>query len=363
VNINIEKLSQLSVYELRNLARSLGIARPTTIVRDKLIKEIMSTDISTAKTSTKRGRPARVKDFKIDNLLESKKINTGGIAELLDDWQEEKQEWDKQSVKANDADTGEITNIDGFVYILPRGHAVLISKSMNTYFISVKQVLAHNLKTGDYIETRTDAQTVIDILRQSPTSFNDAESVRPHKMQKIDTTDFKLGDRVILYGAKPFDFIEYIAEHNKKIKNAYKIALIIDQSDDCINFLSSSGIDEVYPASTNQNLKKKVLFALSSLLVAKRQASVGKNVILFIDNLNKLFKLYNASMFDSNVIDVTQFHVDCHVDLKTFFMQAKQSANSGSVTIITFLREPMNELEKYALDDFIDLCTVFEKII
>jgi hypothetical protein len=62
--VDIEKLKDLSIYELRNLARGLGIVRPTTKVRNELLNDIINItqDENFVPTgpASRRGRPARV---------------------------------------------------------------------------------------------------------------------------------------------------------------------------------------------------------------------------------------------------------------------------------------------------------------
>jgi transcription termination factor Rho len=252
--------------------------------------------------------------------------------------------------------------LQGFVYLLMRGNAMLVSKSMSTFYISLKQVAENNLKTGDIVEAGIDGKTVTEIASVEKNNFDYAKYIRPHRLCVINDTSFKFGDKVVFASQKPLDFVEFIGMHGSKNQNVYKVALLIDQGEDCVGYLAKQGIDEVYLADVKQTLKNKVLFTLASSFAAKKQALKGKDVILFIDNLNKLFKLYNSSIADfEGQIDVTKLRHGALVDLKTFFMQARQ-LEVGSLTIISYLRKPATELEKYVMDDFVDLSTVYREI-
>ncbi|MDR0462136.1 MAG: hypothetical protein LBG88_02250 [Christensenellaceae bacterium] len=278
------------------------------------------------------------------------------IAKLLESLFDVEENVEVLSARADNDNA--LENVSGFVYILSRGNAMLVSQTMKTYYIAIRHVAENGLATGDFVTARVDDSSVHEIVKIDHTGFDNLKGERPSQSRFIDKTQFKLGDRVTLTSNKPIDFVDYIAKHGSKIDDTYKIALLVDQSDDCVEFLQKAGINEVYPAGIKQNLKKKVLFALSSSLVAKRHATQGKDVILFIDNLNKLFKLYNSSMSDNaEAIDVTKLSHGALVDLKTFFLQAKQVAG-GSLTIIAYLRKPTTDLEKYVMDDFIDLSNV-----
>jgi len=61
-------------------------------------------------------------------------------------------------------------------------------------------------------------------------------------------------------------------------------------------------------------------------------------------------------------IDVTKLQQGALIDLKCFFAQARQ-LTKGSLTIVSYLRKPATELEKYVMDDFIDLSSVYKEII
>ena len=247
-----------------------------------------------------------------------------------------------------------LQDAEGFVYILPRGHAILITSALCTYHVSMQHVMANKLKTGDQIEAKTDEMGICEVTAVRHIGFDKAKALRPNVMRKIGNFGFKLGGRILLRNRGNFDFIEYIAKNQKQTNPSYKIALLVDESEDCIDYLKDSGTNEIYLAKVNFNIKKKILMTISAILTAKQYAAKGKNVIFFIDNLNKLFKLYNSSV-DTNTIDITKVNIGPLTDLKTLFMEAKQLENKGSLTIIANMLAPTNDIEKFVLDDFLCL--------
>ncbi len=61
-NITIEMLDGLGVYELRELARSIGVSSPTTKKREVLCREIMQISTGAVKVdlnTPKKGRPPK----------------------------------------------------------------------------------------------------------------------------------------------------------------------------------------------------------------------------------------------------------------------------------------------------------------
>lgn len=344
-NIDQSKLNQLSIYELRNLARRVGIPRPTTMLRIDLIENIIrqtQTDDFTFEenqAATKRGRPPRVKDVSIANILVEPKTQPGGIEEILG-----------YSVRAENSRQTEMQDAYGFLYIVQKGTGILITQTMNTFQVPLRLITEHKLKTGDYIKTRAKDVWVEQVTDINRTNLDESKSIRPHKPQKINCMEFKLGQRVIVTSPTKLDFVEYIATSNKHLNSLYTVALLVDESEDSVDFLTNHKINEVYLAQVKFDKKTRLLLALSALLVAKQHASTGKDVVLFIDSLNKLFRMYHS--------DHTQMNSNAITDLKSFFMEARQVTDGGSLTIISCMREGSTELEKLVLDDFIDMANL-----
>ncbi len=79
--MDIKKLQKMSIYELRDIARAMGVKSPTTFRKQDLITQIIN--IQEGKTTahySKRGRPPYVKNCvnyslfdieRIDNLLQN----------------------------------------------------------------------------------------------------------------------------------------------------------------------------------------------------------------------------------------------------------------------------------------------------
>jgi hypothetical protein len=221
---------------------------------------------------------------------------------------------------------------------------------MRTYRVPLTLVAQHDIKTGDRVTATIDNDRIMEIVSTEPNTFERAKSIRPNKNFQIGGTDFKLGSRVIIKTSRDFDFIEYMAS-GAISGDIYTIAFLIDESDDCTDYLRERGINEVYHAKVSFPLKKKVLCAISAMHAAKERAHQGKNVVLIVDNFNKLFHLYNSSMCEDASINISQIHVGSLIDLKAFLMEAKQADNESSFTIVGNIKDPSSDAEKYAMDE------------
>jgi len=318
------KLKTLSIYELRNIARIMGINKPFFLSREDVIEEISS------------AQAPRYTSFSIANALAQ--------MEDTDVYQMAQSQREK-----------EYQIVTGYIYIIPRGHGMLITGALNNYHVPGKVVSDFNLKSGDYIEASVVDNVVCEVTKITQATFDIKKTAHPTRVRTLGGTEFKLGDRVILTSENHFNFIEYIIKH--RVPNTCSIALLIDQTDDCVDYLRASGFDEVYLARVTHTPKRKTLQTISALIAAKHEASSGKDVVLYIDSLNKIFRLYNSAAMPGTVIDVTQVNVAYVTDLKTYFLETRQLVDGGSLTIVTHMSTPSTEAEKFVMDDFRQLAS------
>jgi len=246
--------------------------------------------------------------------------------------------------------------VAGFVYAMERGHGIVITNAMNTYHLPARLIAENGLATGDYIEAFADDYCVQSIAKQSDIKPNASGATRPFRQVLVGDLRFKLGQRIVIQGKNKFDFVEYMSRFS--LPKTKKIALLIDESDDCMTYLEEAGFEKVFLSRVNHNLKKRVMLALYALFISKQMCAKGEDVILFVDSFNKLFRIYNATFSNSEKIEIAELHVGPYMDLKSFFMEAKQSANAGSLTIISNIVEPVSEIEKYVVGEFIEMCSV-----
>ena len=240
----------------------------------------------------------------------------------------------------------------GFVYIVQRGYGILITSAIQLYHVGLAHVLSSNLRTGDHIEVTVADKNVTAILSVSHCTINDAPALRPAVPATFAKVNFKFGGRVLIETRHHNDFTETIATQN--FTNTHNIAILIDQGDDCTKFLTSHGIHEVYIASIDMDMQKKVFFVLNAMLCAKHAASKGENVVVFVDNLNKLFRLYNCTTLETDELSMNKIAIGPFIDLKNFIMSAR-ATTAGSITFITTMHEPKTEMENYALDELSEL--------
>jgi transcription termination factor Rho len=91
---------------------------------------------------------------------------------------------------------------------------------------------------------------------------------------------------------------------------------------------------------------------------AKQLAEEGKDVVIIIESLVKLFKAYNNVVFPMTRINLHEVNLPSVADLKTLFTSARQLENGGSLSIVAYLNEPRTAMEEYIYSEFADLANI-----
>jgi hypothetical protein len=309
----LDELLKISIVELRNIAREYK-AEVLSMTRDELICLILvNNNGGTFVNVYSVGKPRQETAVRMDNYFNS-------------------------------------VPVSGFVFVVARGVGVLISRALNTYAIPIKFVTDYELLTGDFIEALMDGNTMKEIIKVDP--LPRGKPVRPTREAELFGEKIKFGQRIIAKAANNQDALDRAAK--SEIKGT-KYALLIDETEDCVDFLVQHGFAEVFVTKVDFSLKKKVILAVSALMRAKAKAAEGHDVVLFIENLNRLFRLYNSTVFETNAADMTQVAIGPLADLKSLFMEARQIEGGGSLTIVEFMKEPQTENERFVLAEICDL--------
>lgn len=370
-DIDINKINGLGVYELRNLARSLGIPRPTTMLRADLIEGIRDTireGRPQAQPGVVRGRPPRDFTLNVNRITdEDLSFFVASLAQTDDD---------VTACCCPDAGM-DVRYVSGYVHMGTgcSESSQLIGIDLIGYIIPSKMIAAHKLTTGDFVEAKATFDSkqkyfvLTEILlidgkepsalknKSASKHFDTMEGVRPNKTVELGELNFKLGQRVLIKNAKNFDRIEHIVLLAKQ-KEYHSIALLIEEVDDTAKYVQESGVNDVYLSKVNFNIKKQVMSCLLALFKAKQLAEQGKNVVLFIDCLCKLFRIYNNSAFAEKRLMLNQINIAPLADLKGYFQSARQLVKGGSLTIVAYTNAPTNAMEEYILNEFADVANV-----
>ena len=363
--VDVNKLSSLGIYELRNIARAFGVARPTTLVRRDLVNAIVDVvNGNSVASHSGRGRPPRDLTFDITRVLEDES-SAYSVFNVVE-----------EPPCVRSTTSGEVRIISGFFHMVPHSNnGVVISQELFTYFVPLKLISSYSLATGDYLEVRAvynpargsfsvEEITLINGIgavkyASAPAvRFEKRESVRPQVVKQLGDVKFKLGQRVLVSTSKEFDRIGDIAVLAKGITDCAKIALVIEENDDCVKYLLDNGVDEVFLAKPESNYKRHVLLCLTAMFTAKRRAENGEQVVIFVDNLTKLFKAYNNSSATDGQMPVAKVNIGAMTDAKIFFMAARALASGGSLTVVGYANGGSGTNDEFILNEFADSANV-----
>lgn len=351
-DIDIYRLDALSIYELRDLGRMVGIRSSTTLRRDDLIASIkICVEQGNIQKGPARGRKPRNLCFDLSKIIVNDGV-TSYFNSVL-----------SQSVESQvrDGASGESRAVAGYMHLLPNGSAVLVGIDLGGYPVAQKLIRTQTLKTGDYVEGRAiynaarNSFVVEEVSNKTEgTRFDSLDGIRPNKPCCSASDDFLLGERVIYVIPRPFKRIDDLAATAGRIKNMHKIALLVDENEDAVASLQDV-MHDVYLTKVNYSIQKQTMSCLLALFRAKAIAEQGKNAILFVDSFNKLFKIYNNSAYPDGCIDPAKINQAPLVDLKAFLMSARALKNGGSLTVVGFVNVPENPMEEYLYTEFADL--------
>lgn len=359
-DINVNRLDTLGIYELRELGRQVGVPRPTALRRDDLVTSIKTRlEHGDIQKNPARGRRPRAIDVDFSKIVDDDGLNSyfnSVLSQIIEP-------------QVQDGSNAETRAVSGYIHRLPNGAAVLIGVDLNGYPVATKLLRVCCLRTGDFVEGKAvynssrNSFLLEEISRKCENiRFDNIEGVRPSKSCVAYDANFMFGERVLFVTPKPFDRIEDMMSTAAKINNTYIVALLIDETDDSATYLQDV-MQDVYLTKVNYSIQKQTMACLLALFRAKMIAEQGKNVVLFVDSLNKLFKVYNNSAYPDGRIDPAQINLAPLVDLKTFLMSSRALKNGGSLTVIAYVNVASNPIEDYIYNEFADLAQKIVKKI
>ncbi len=307
-----EQLDELSIYTLRELARKIGVASPTSKKKDDLINgiiEIQEGKVAPYVAKTKQGRPPKGLGYDFSNVFNSPVSASFAL-------------------KQNTGDENEILgSVVGFVEILVGNSAFLwvnVDEDYVCYYISPEITIQSNLKTGDKVKASVkveDNQMLVEKINSvnggecKIVNRNDYFSIdhicpsRPMKFSKEENKKLGImyGESVYFYGSNNNNNTLAIASLVEDAQNVEKIYLNISIADKNKYLLQNFKDSEKFISQITNSVdmaKKIVGLAVER---AKRAMESGKDVLLVVDDVNSISSL--VEMDDSilkNLMVVTK---------------------------------------------------------
>ena len=400
-NFNSSSLNELSIYELRNLGRQMGVYSPTIYKKQELINQIVlivNGDAEPYIRKNKQGRPPKslIDANKILEVLVRKDINLNTELEYNSNLEYKRHNvanknsnFDHISKKDNSNDDN-METVSGIVEIYNNNFGFLHNDFMKTLsngiYISNKHIEEYHLKSGDVVTAKINSglkeisNAVCEVLTVNGKppltdiriNFEDMNAIYPGAKIKLETeeqitgkvidlfTPICFGQRVLVSSSEQlgsYDILGSIAnlveKNNKKAKVIY---FAVDNAPEYIAELKKNTHIEVFALEFSLSFEVRIRTANLVLEYVKRQVENGEQVILFIDGVEKMIEAYAnfySSTDETNVQsgNMTSYNVSANsfiksvYSLKRMFATGRNTKEGGSVTIFASLLtdESVNE--------------------
>ncbi len=372
--INEQNLQELGIFEIRNIAREVGVYSPTTLKKQELIDKIMKVingEEEPYVKKTKQGRPPKnittINDF-IEVIvpkktLEPKQESPKTFFNVFND--------NVKSINVNELGTNEYC-LSGLVKVYNEEYSICFLDDINEaskklVFINNIQTSFYKLKTGDEISGKyvvvdenkpfvlkeiysiNQIAITADFVRNddyfSLIAKNPCEKLKTNIYSDDDQifSDIDLfcplakGQRILLKSSLSNGLNTTILHRLSTDANNLKgLCVLIDETpENYYELISNSNFDVL-----SNNYSKISDFSLNlEVKIARllRMVEEGQNVMLFINDIAKLKSFYE-SQFILQKLSLNESAVLSSNKIKDIILLGKYT-NQGSLTLIAGIDE------------------------
>ncbi len=373
-NLSVEALESLGIYELRNVARQVGVHLPTMYKKDELIKKIMAIVEGTEEPhikKTNQGRPAK----RISGLDEILNI----FIPSIDDNQVYKKVETKnqfypfslmQDVKILpdhiDPFSGYVKMLDKYAVVLKNAY---FEGNNDTYYIRPNILQELKLKNGDFVrglyydidETKPKLVKNIEFIngkdvesfkRYEPVDFDSLDAIYPTSQIELgknprSNIDLKVvdrvspiaeGSRVIINYENGVDIEEFLIDLNNEIsltQNKKLTMFAVDERPEDLSFVKSE-CSALKVFNKKIELNDEMFYEQMSLLFDNliRQTENNANQIIIIKNAVKMENFLTKYFVMSKNCSEQEAKILAVDKMKNWFRTAKNTATGKALTII-----------------------------
>ncbi|MBR7160178.1 MAG: transcription termination factor Rho [Clostridia bacterium] len=388
---SVEQLKNLGVYNLRELARNLGVKSPTTKKVDELIEAIMSInpeDIQPAKRGA--GRPPKSSKTTVANV---DVVDTQDIPPKKPKTVDKEDGQKKQDIleALKDAEVREGVfepHPDGGYGFLRTDKSGVQNQETDAY-VSQSQIKKFSLRYGDVIRARVKVDKnnggksapviSIDMINGEPAEqmanrvhFDDLTPIYPDERYRLEipgvVNDLAVrcidlvapigkGQRAMIVSppkAGKTTILKQIA-HSLSVNypEVELYVLLIDERPEEVTDMQRFVTGEVVYSTFDETAEHHIECAERLLEKAKRRVEMGKDVVILLDSLTRLARAYNVEVASSGKIlsggvDPVALHHP-----KRFFGAARNTENGGTLTIIaTALVDTGSRMDEVIYEEF-----------
>ncbi len=344
-----ELLQQSSIFELRNIARDIGVYSPTTYKKEELIEkifQIVNGEVKPYVPKSKQGRPPKSlsnpsRKTVLDMILPTEETTysmeesqmpclSESVRVFLEDGNAKtKTNFDIEGIL-------EITNF-GYGFVREKGKAYSVFSGAYVSSVLIEQ---NHLKSGDYIKGRAklleeDKPLVLfEIISVNGGKISQDFEMLPaiQALTRLDTNNeidnFIVGVSNLIIQDKESESTAF--DYIKSLPASYKTIVVKLDANKEQELIQNKLEVENYYTTMLQKANEHISIIKLALLRTKALAALGENVVLCIDSIDKAIKNQNT-INGSSLLDIKSNTFDI---VRLLSMSARQLENNGSVTIV-----------------------------
>lgn len=374
------RLKAKSIYDLRQVARQVGVPRPTEGRKERIIEEILSIASGKCDPASQSASGAPPKSAEYDRQLVVDILRCREIS-LSSFGTENTEKFHMQVSSAevsNEPTEGLLFNADGVWYInSPAGGEVFVSDSFISRFSLrrgdyIKGALRR--KSGDGLASLVTVSSVNDVLPDSISARLDFDNLAPvYPIKRLSAahggddiagrmidilSPVAAGQRALVvapHGTGKTAILKGIAAGIERNHPEVKIIVVLIDArpEEAADFKRAFSRVDVIASTMDAGAQVHIKTAELSLEYAKRQAELCRDVVFILDDLTRLTRAYNcgsqvASALDTSALDAA----------KRFISSARNTEKGASLTIISALSEGGDGIENAICSGLKDACNM-----
>lgn len=382
-----DELNKMTVFQLREVAREIGVSSPTSKKKEEIIAQYRGiVDGEIQPTRSTRGRRPVNKPRDLEPAEKNEKTSDDAAKKQRPD-----RELSQPAPQQEENPENELEEKHGVLDIHPDGYGFLRAENCeygnkDTY-VSAKLIKTVGLRAGDKVsgrarrnaENKPPALVAVEEvngnppenLRQRP-NFDNLVPIYPDERLRLELktgkSDFAIrcidliapigkGQRAMIVSPPKAGKTTLL----KKIANSISLnypdvmlfVLLVDERPEEVTDMQRSINGEVIYSTFDETPEHHCKSAELLIERAKRNVELGKDVVIIMDSLTRLARAYNMTIPPtgrtlSGGIDPGALHSP-----KRFFGSARNIENGGSLTIIaTALIDTGSRMDDVIYEEF-----------
>ena len=241
--------------------------------------------------------------------------------------------------------------LSGYVHLLDQGNAVFITDDRKPYLIAIEFVMYFRLKTGDRVQARisfnpsTCSHVVCQIIEVKHVTYDEAPVIKANQTISLCGNTINLGTSLMVPVTDNTDIAAKTVRVIKSLPD-HIIPILLSLDGRPTNF----DVPTAHFTKPDYSSREKLMTCLLAFFQAKQQADIGKDVVLIIDSLDKMFFVFNNCMQATGTIDPNLFSTAAVMDYENILCCSANLKAGGSLTIIGF-HQPGNSPQMLQITD------------